>query len=57
MIVRVRASSTNDDGEWIADDIEFDESLKGPVDSVGSDGFVAVVRRSMFQRKRDLMMD
>jgi hypothetical protein len=42
MIVRVRASSTNDDGEWIADDVEFDEDLKGPVDSVGADSFVAL---------------
>jgi hypothetical protein len=42
MIVRVRASSTNDDGEWIADDVEFDENLKGPVDSVGADSFVAL---------------
>ncbi len=42
MIVKVRASSTNDDGEWIADDIQFDEDLKGPVDSVGADSFVAL---------------
>ena len=42
MIVRVRASSTNDDGEWIADDVEFDENLKGPVDSVAAESFVAL---------------
>lgn len=42
MIVKVRASSTNDEGEWIADDIQFDEDLKGPVDSVGADSFVAL---------------
>jgi hypothetical protein len=42
MIVRVRASSTNDEGEWIADDVEFDESLEGPVDSVAVDSFVAM---------------
>jgi hypothetical protein len=42
MIVRVRASTTNAAGEWIADDVEFDEDLKGPVDSVGADSFVAL---------------
>jgi hypothetical protein len=42
MIVKVRASSTNDEGEWIADDVQFDEDLKGPVDSIGADSFVAL---------------
>ncbi|HEY5646203.1 MAG TPA: DUF5666 domain-containing protein [Pseudomonadales bacterium] len=42
MIVRVRGSSKNEAGEWIADDVEFDEELKGPVDSVGASSFVAM---------------
>ncbi len=42
MIVKVRASSKNSAGEWIADDVEFDEELKGPVDSVGTDSLVAM---------------
>lgn len=42
MVVRVRSSSKNSAGEWIAEAIEFDEELKGPVDSVGADSFVAV---------------
>ncbi|MGE0624466.1 MAG: DUF5666 domain-containing protein [Pseudomonadales bacterium] len=42
MIVRVRSSSKNSAGEWVADDIEFDEELKGPVDSVGASSFVAL---------------
>lgn len=42
MIVRVRSSSRNGTGEWIADDVEFDEDLKGPVDSVGASSFVAM---------------
>lgn len=42
MIVRVRGSSQNASGEWIADDVEFDEELTGPVDSVAGDSFVAL---------------
>jgi len=42
MIVKVRSSSQNSAGEWIADDIEFDENLKGPIDSVGVGSFVAL---------------
>lgn len=42
MIVRVRSSSTNAAGERIADDVEFDETLEGPVDSTGATSFVAL---------------
>ena len=42
MVVRVRATSRNDNGEWIADDIEFDEDVKGPIDSIGADSLVVV---------------
>jgi hypothetical protein len=42
MVVRVRASSRNDEGEWVADDIEFDEDVKGPIDSIGASSLVVV---------------
>ena len=42
MVVRVRASSQNDSGEWVADDIEFDEDVKGPIDSIGASSLVVV---------------
>lgn len=42
MIVKVRASSRNERGEWMADDIEFDEEVKGPVDSVGAGSLVVL---------------
>ncbi|MEJ2238826.1 MAG: DUF5666 domain-containing protein, partial [Gemmatimonadales bacterium] len=42
MVVRVRATSKNANGEWIADDIEFDEDVKGPIDSIGPDSLVVL---------------
>jgi hypothetical protein len=42
MVVRVRATSKNANGEWIADDIEFDEDVKGPIDSIGADSLVVL---------------
>jgi hypothetical protein len=45
MVVKVRGTERNSSGEWIADEVEFEETLKGPVDSVGADFFVAVGQR------------
>jgi hypothetical protein len=42
MIVKVRGSSKNAAGEWIADDVEFDEDVKGPIDSINGTTLVVL---------------
>lgn len=42
MIVKVRSRKKNSAGEWIAENIEFDEDVKGPLDEINGNVLIVV---------------
>ena len=37
MIVKVKSRARNSNGEWIAEKVEFDDDVKGPIDAINGD--------------------